>query len=136
MFWKFATSPEEISSSMETGLYDLAKNEDNEIETKVIIAIDNLNKAAELLDQSGEYTAAELITNLITKIAEEDILEHFYKIDPVELKNESDKEVGNLKENGWMFEAPKAFPKDAVKELEEKYEMNDADDEDPTWEDE
>lgn len=68
--FKFGSLEDEIMKSMETSL---VKNQHNKIfgHEKLAKAVDHLNAAAEIFDDTGFSKAAEAVTRLIEKLADE-----------------------------------------------------------------
>lgn len=111
------SSASEIEQSMERGIVSAELNKQTEGLNKIAVAIDHLNAAAELFDDAGMYRAAEYTTSLLEVVAKkkkpkkkpskksEKKSDKKSKKDPATDGLTSDKEVENLKNKGWVFNA-------------------------------
>jgi hypothetical protein len=112
------SSANEIEQSMERSIVSAAVEKQTESLNKVATTVEHLNAAAELFDDVGMYKEAEYMTTLLEIFAKKKKPKPKKKSDKASKKSgqkskadpateglTSEKEVENLKEKGWVFNA-------------------------------
>lgn len=117
--WKNASFENDVWSNMEKNLETDFHKEDTIKQTKALIVIDELNKAAELFDEVGKEKVATFLTALVVKLAED--INEFKAIVPDTKNLTPEKEVSNLKNHGWVFDLNNLSekPKEVNEDLKE-----------------
>lgn len=134
---------DEIAQSMENHLRDGAINKLAARDNQIVKAAEYLNAVAEIFDESGLSSHAEVITAVLESLAKKKDLKKKPVKKPAKKAPSSEKQVKNLKEKGWVFDESGAKDKndagdgmtDRCSACDRPYDMSAADPKDKEEED-